>query len=114
LELRRVAARILASLAAVDPEGVFGSPVPLDVVPGYLDVVASPMDLGTMAGKRYRCLGDLRKDLELVVGNCLSFNAEGSPFFDLALCLAAAAHPAYLAATGRDQGQHQAKRPRRN
>jgi len=100
LEMRRVVASILAALSKVDEYGTFAEPVRAEDVPGYARVIDRPMDLGTMSGKRYLSLGDFRSDLELVVGNCLTFNSEDSPFFGEAMALAAAAHPAYLEARG--------------
>ena len=39
-----------------------------------------------------------RADLALVAENCLTYNADGSEFFEMAKDLVAAFHPAYLRA----------------
>ena len=45
-------------------------------------------------------LAGFRRDLELVMSNCLAFNEEDSPYYAEALALADAVRPAYEAATG--------------
>lgn len=42
---------LLDELRQVDAQGYFAEPVPLEIAPGYLDVVEVPMDFGTMSRK---------------------------------------------------------------
>jgi hypothetical protein len=110
----QVMTSILDCVASVDEHGTFAEPVPLEFVPGYAEVIEEPMDLGTMRCKletgMYATLQDFRKDLELVIDNTLTFNAEGSEYYQEALELAAAVPPAYESAV---TIKSSAKRPRR-
>ena len=65
-----------------DDYAFFLSPVDLEQVPGYTDVVKSPMDFGTISRKllegQYETMEDFRKDIELVFSNCRKFNPPGT------------------------------------
>ncbi|KAJ2925847.1 hypothetical protein H1R20_g11247, partial [Candolleomyces eurysporus] len=68
-----------------DDYAFFLAPVDAENVPGYLDVVKCPMDLGTMTEKvnrgRYRSLDDFANDLRLVTTNAKIFNPPGSIYY---------------------------------
>jgi len=56
-----------------------------DEVPGYYDVIKSPMDLGTIQKKlengEYTGVEDFKEDLQLIVGNCKIFNPPGTEVY---------------------------------
>jgi bromodomain-containing protein 7/9 len=68
-----------------DDYAFFLAPVDAENVPGYLDVVKCPMDLGTMTEKvnrgRYRSLDEFANDLRLVTTNAKIFNPPGSIYY---------------------------------
>ena len=84
-----------------DVEDVFGYPVP-EETPGYAAIIPEPMDLGAIRDKgeagAYSGVAQLRRDLRLVVDNCLTFNADGSDFHTMAGSLGEQYHKAYLKA----------------
>lgn len=65
-------------------------PVALNI-PHYRQVIKHPMDLGTMTQKlkqgQYGKASEFRKDFDLMVDNCLSFNPPGNPVRDLGIQL---------------------------
>jgi hypothetical protein len=74
---------------------LFGAPVDLAVLPDYADVVAQPVDLGTVASElarsinsrgRYSSASDVRSDVLLMYDNCHLYNAgpADQPVRDLA------------------------------
>jgi len=77
--LRRRSLELLKKISDKDKFAIFLEPVPLDDVPGYTDVIARPMDLGTVkknvAVGVYHSPHDLRADLDLIWANCTKFNA---------------------------------------
>ena len=60
-------------------------------VPDYPDFIAAPMDFSCMRSKMeahtYRCLADLEADFNLMVSNCLLYNAKDTVFHRAALRL---------------------------
>ena len=78
-----------------DFQDIFGYPVPEDT-PGYFAVIPEPMDLGTMKTKAeargYNNISEFRRDLVLTIENCMTFNVEGSDFYDAAVELAGFCH----------------------
>lgn len=74
---RSALAYVQAMLRNQEFREVFGKPVPQDT-PEYLNVIAHPMDLGTIRDKaaagEYQSPAAFRADLELVVSNAITFN----------------------------------------
>ena len=154
--LAGVCGAVLGAMKKADRYGTFAAPVPLELVPGYAEVISQPMDLGTMQAKvdaiassggqagggssksgggggsnkkrgaaamaassssssssgsgssaavtGYASLAEFRRDLRLVIENCLTWNIEQSDFFNDAMALDKAAHGAYLKAVGGGKG----------
>lgn len=72
--------RLMKELKAAECAWAFLDPVAVDDVPGYADVVATPMDLTTVqnkldSGAHYFTLNALAADLRLIPANCIKFNA---------------------------------------
>lgn len=65
-------------------------PVALNI-PHYRNIIKNPMDLSTMAQKlkqgQYSKANEFKKDLELMVENCLTFNTPPNPVRDLAIAM---------------------------
>lgn len=65
-------------------------PVALNI-PNYHQVIKQPMDLSTMAQKmnsgQYGTAAEFKKDFELMIRNCLTFNPVGNPVRDMAVAL---------------------------
>jgi len=65
-------------------------PVALNI-PHYRQVVKHPMDLSTMAQKlnqgQYAKAGEFKKDFDLMVQNCVTFNPPGNPVRDMGIHL---------------------------
>ena len=65
-------------------------PVALNI-PHYRQVIKNPMDLGTMWMKlksgQYGTAGEVKKDFDLLIKNCLTFNPTGNPVRDLGIQL---------------------------
>ena len=57
-------------------------------MPGYLDEIKNPMDLGTMRSKvenmDYSSFDQFKADFMLIISNCLLFNATGSNIYKYA------------------------------
>ena len=66
---------------------IFLAPVDPVQVPGYYDVVHTPMDLGTMGEKlrqgHYQAFAQYEQDFKMVVHNCLAFNRPGDWAYSL-------------------------------
>ena len=72
----------------LDQEGIFAVPV-VEAYPEieelYLSAIESPMDLRTIDEMRiheYKDIKELQSDLILMLRNCCTFNAEGSPYWN--------------------------------
>ncbi|RXW23759.1 hypothetical protein EST38_g2080 [Candolleomyces aberdarensis] len=83
--LKEVLGKLIQQIKKKDDYAFFLAPVDAENVPGYLDVVKCPMDLGTMTEKvnrgRYRSLDDFANDLRLVTTNAKIFNPPGSIYY---------------------------------
>ncbi|SMQ46124.1 unnamed protein product [Zymoseptoria tritici ST99CH_3D1] len=70
-------------LAPVDP-------VALNI-PNYRQIIKHPMDLGTMTQKMkqglYGKASEVKKDFDLMIENCISFNPVGNPVRDMGIAL---------------------------
>ena len=94
-------------MKSIDKDGIFAEPVQLEEVEGYAAIITEPMDFGTMqmkidaigavkekietqftrkrklnAVEGYNSVAEFRRDLRLVIENCLTWNIEGSHFFN--------------------------------
>ncbi|XP_007453959.1 PREDICTED: bromodomain-containing protein 1 isoform X1 [Lipotes vexillifer] len=82
---------VLDQLQEKDPARIFAQPVSLKEVPDYLDHIKHPMDFATMRkrleAQGYRTLGELEADFELIVGNCMKYNAKDTAFYRAAVRL---------------------------
>ncbi|KAJ3540429.1 hypothetical protein NMY22_g4295 [Coprinellus aureogranulatus] len=83
--LKEVLSKLISQIKKKDDYAFFLAPVDVEKVPGYLDVVKQPMDLGTIDEKvrrgRYRSLEDFASDLRLVTTNAKIFNPPGSIYY---------------------------------
>ncbi|XP_071772756.2 bromodomain and PHD finger-containing protein 3 [Centroberyx gerrardi] len=74
-----------------DTAQIFAEPVNIKEVPDYLEFISQPMDFTTMRSKleahAYRSLADLEVDFNLMVANCLLYNAKDTVFHRAALRL---------------------------
>ncbi|XP_064081395.1 bromodomain-containing protein 1-like isoform X3 [Macrobrachium nipponense] len=88
-----------------DQQMIFAEPVDFDEVLDYLDVVKHPMDLSTMRQKaqahQYQNIDQFNSDFELMIDNCLTYNAKETIFYRTAIKL-------------RDQGGAVIRQLRRN
>lgn len=77
--------RILDQLESKDTTEIFLEPVDTTEVADYLDVIKSPMDLGTMRKKlkqsEYSTLEELEDDFEIMCRNCLTYNNKETIFY---------------------------------
>ncbi|KAI0750376.1 hypothetical protein C8Q74DRAFT_364477 [Fomes fomentarius] len=83
--LKEVLTRLIAQIKKKDDYAFFLHPVDPAQVPGYSDVIARPMDLGTMTTKvekgKYRSLEEFASDLKLVTTNAKTFNPPGTIYY---------------------------------
>ncbi|XP_015675360.1 peregrin isoform X4 [Protobothrops mucrosquamatus] len=83
--------RTLEQLQEKDTGNIFSQPVPLSEVPDYLDHIKKPMDFYTMKQKleayRYLNLDEFEEDFNLIVSNCLKYNAKDTIFYRAAVRL---------------------------
>uniref|UniRef100_A0A3Q2UD42 Bromodomain and PHD finger containing 3 n=1 Tax=Fundulus heteroclitus TaxID=8078 RepID=A0A3Q2UD42_FUNHE len=81
----------LDQLQEKDTAQIFAQPVDLKEVPDYLEFISHPMDFSTMRSKleshAYRSVADLEADFNLMVSNCLLYNAKDTVFYKTALRL---------------------------
>lgn len=79
-----ILATLLDETLALDKAkgGIFSEEVPRDEYPEYYEQIANPMDYGTMKKKlesgSYRSAQAMQKDFNLILQNCLKFNANDS------------------------------------
>uniref|UniRef100_A0A3B1KFC0 Bromodomain and PHD finger containing 3 n=1 Tax=Astyanax mexicanus TaxID=7994 RepID=A0A3B1KFC0_ASTMX len=82
---------ILDQLQEKDSAEIFAQPVDLKEVPDYLEFVSQPMDFSTMRSKleahKYRSILDLEADFNLMIANCLLYNAKDTVFHRAAVRL---------------------------
>ncbi|XP_026223619.1 bromodomain and PHD finger-containing protein 3 isoform X2 [Anabas testudineus] len=81
----------LDQLQEKDTAQIFAEPVNIKEVPDYLEFVSQPMDFSTMRTKleshAYCSLAGLEADFNLMVSNCLLYNAKDTVFHRAALRL---------------------------
>uniref|UniRef100_A0A8C3W7C0 Bromodomain and PHD finger containing 3 n=1 Tax=Catagonus wagneri TaxID=51154 RepID=A0A8C3W7C0_9CETA len=74
-----------------DPAHIFAEPVNLSEVPDYLEFISKPMDFSTMRRKLeshlYRTLEEFEEDFNLIVTNCMKYNAKDTIFHRAAVRL---------------------------
>ncbi|KAK6628515.1 hypothetical protein RUM43_002330 [Polyplax serrata] len=77
--------RVWELISAKDTNAIFMEPVDLKEVPDYTDVVKHPMDLSTIKYKidnfQYSSVDDLEMDFNLMISNCLAYNAKDTIFY---------------------------------
>ncbi|XP_044067627.1 bromodomain and PHD finger-containing protein 3 isoform X2 [Siniperca chuatsi] len=81
----------LEQLQEKDTAQIFAQPVNIKEVPDYMEFISKPMDFSTMCSKleshAYRSVADLEIDFNLMVSNCLLYNAKDTVFHRAALRL---------------------------
>ncbi|GAC72315.1 IRF-2-binding protein CELTIX-1 [Moesziomyces antarcticus T-34] len=74
--------KLIENLQRRDSYKFFCEPVNPDEVPGYFDVIKTPMDFGTMQRKvddrLYSHMDEFKADFQLVISNAQTFNPEGT------------------------------------
>lgn len=77
--------KVISQLKARDVGEIFIEPVDQNEVPDYGDIVKHPMDLQTMTEKvnnfEYGSLEALEADFNLMISNCLAYNAKHTIFY---------------------------------
>ncbi|KAL4261086.1 Bromo domain-containing protein [Pleurotus pulmonarius] len=80
--LKEVLTKLISQIKKKDDYAFFLQPVDVSKVPGYLEMISHPMDLGTISTKvqkgRYRSLDDFSADIKLVTSNAMRFNPPGT------------------------------------
>uniref|UniRef100_A0A4W3KC18 Bromodomain and PHD finger containing 1 n=1 Tax=Callorhinchus milii TaxID=7868 RepID=A0A4W3KC18_CALMI len=83
--------KTLEQLQEKDTGNIFGEPVPLKEVPDYLDHIKKPMDFKTMKQQLeehlYRTFDEFEEDFNVIVKNCLQYNAKDTIFYRAAIRL---------------------------
>ncbi|XP_059679364.1 peregrin isoform X5 [Gavia stellata] len=83
--------KTLEQLQEKDTGNIFSEPVPLSEVPDYLDHIKKPMDFQTMKQNleayRYLNFDDFEEDFNLIINNCLKYNAKDTIFYRAAIRL---------------------------
>ncbi|WCJ40014.1 DNA-binding bromodomain-containing protein [Euphorbia peplus] len=76
---------IIDRLQKKDTHGVFSEPVDADELPDYHEVIADPMDFGTLRKKlssgAYATLEQFEKDVFLISSNAMQYNAPDTIYF---------------------------------
>ncbi|KAM4883283.1 bromodomain-containing protein 1 isoform 6-T7 [Thomomys bottae] len=82
---------VLQQLQEKDPAKIFAQPVSLKEVPDYLDHIKHPMDFATMRkrleAQGYKNLHAFEEDFNLIVDNCMKYNAKDTVFYRAAVRL---------------------------
>ncbi|KAF6117613.1 bromodomain containing 1 [Phyllostomus discolor] len=82
---------VLDQLQDKDPARIFAQPVSLKEVPDYLDHIKQPMDFATMRkrveAQGYQSLLEFEEDFDLIVDNCMRYNAKDTVFYRAAVRL---------------------------
>ncbi|XP_069346843.1 bromodomain-containing protein 1 isoform X5 [Eulemur rufifrons] len=82
---------VLDQLQEKDPAKIFAQPVSLKEVPDYLDHIKHPMDFATMRkrleAQGYKNLHEFEEDFDLIVDNCMKYNARDTVFYRAAVRL---------------------------
>lgn len=75
----------LDQLQEKDQAKIFAQPVSVTEVPDYLDHIKHPMDFSTMRkridGHEYQSLDEFEEDFNLIINNCLKYNAKDTYFY---------------------------------
>ncbi|XP_064175277.1 bromodomain-containing protein 1-like isoform X4 [Anguilla rostrata] len=76
---------VLNQLQEKDQARIFAQPVSVKEVPDYLDHIKRPMDFSTMRkrveAQGYRSLDEFEDDFNLIVANCMKYNAKDTVFY---------------------------------
>uniref|UniRef100_A0A8C1WD61 Bromodomain and PHD finger containing, 3b n=1 Tax=Cyprinus carpio TaxID=7962 RepID=A0A8C1WD61_CYPCA len=116
----------LEQLQEKDTAKIFAQPVNLKEVPDYLEFIAHPMDFSTIKSKleahKYRSITDLEADFNLMINNCLLYNAKDTVFYQAAIrlrdlggaILRHAQRQAQNTGFDLDTGMHLAESPHKN
>ncbi|XP_058501159.1 bromodomain-containing protein 1-like isoform X2 [Solea solea] len=79
---------VLSQLQEKDQCSIFAQPVNIKEVPDYLDHIKNPMDFSTMRKRidthDYRSLEEFEEDFNLIINNCMKYNAKDTFFFKAA------------------------------
>ncbi|KAM4573522.1 bromodomain-containing protein 1-like isoform 3-T3 [Odontesthes bonariensis] len=79
---------VLSQLQEKDQYSIFAQPVNIKEVPDYLDHIKDPMDFSTMRKRidahDYRSLDDFEADFNLIITNCMTYNAKDTFFYKAA------------------------------
>lgn len=79
---------VLSQLQEKDQYTIFAQPVSPKEVPDYLDHIKNPMDFSTMRKRidahEYRSLEDFEADFDLIIFNCMKYNAKDTFFYKAA------------------------------
>ncbi|XP_072527928.1 bromodomain-containing protein 1b isoform X1 [Salminus brasiliensis] len=80
---------VLDQLQEKDQARVFAQPVSIKEVPDYFDHVSHPMDFSTMrkrvSAHEYNNLDEFEDDFNLIISNCMKYNAKDTFFYRAAL-----------------------------
>uniref|UniRef100_A0A3P8TUH1 Bromodomain containing 1b n=1 Tax=Amphiprion percula TaxID=161767 RepID=A0A3P8TUH1_AMPPE len=79
---------VLGQLQEKDQYSIFAQPVSIKEVPDYLDHIKNPMDFSTMRKRidahSYRNLEEFEADFNLIITNCMTYNAKDTFFYKAA------------------------------
>ncbi|XP_026168259.1 bromodomain-containing protein 1-like isoform X1 [Mastacembelus armatus] len=79
---------VLSQLQEKDQYNIFAQPVSIKEVPDYLDHIKNPMDFSTMRRRidahGYRSLEEFEADFDLIIANCMTYNAKDTFFYKAA------------------------------
>ncbi|GAA6227660.1 bromodomain-containing protein 1-like isoform X1 [Lates japonicus] len=79
---------VLSQLQEKDQYSIFAQPVSAKEVPDYLDHIRNPMDFSTMRKRidthGYRSLEEFESDFNLIISNCMTYNAKDTFFYKAA------------------------------
>ncbi|XP_041441020.1 bromodomain containing 1 L homeolog isoform X3 [Xenopus laevis] len=115
---------LLEQLQEKDPARIFAHPVNLSEVPDYLDHIKHPMDFSTMKKRledqRYRNLNEFEEDFNLIIENCMKYNAKDTIFYRAAVrlrdhggvLLRQARREAYVIGFDEETGMHLPEQPK--
>lgn len=82
---------LISLLQEKDPHKIFAEPVDTHEVPDYLALIKEPMDFSTMRTKvnnlEYQSFSDFERDFNLIVSNCMTYNAKDTIFYKAAIKL---------------------------
>ncbi|KAF1386402.1 hypothetical protein PFLUV_G00094450 [Perca fluviatilis] len=79
---------VLSQLQEKDQYSIFAQPVNVKEVADYLDHIKNPMDFSTMRKRidahEYRSLEEFEADFDLIIFNCMKYNAKDTFFYKAA------------------------------